>query len=102
MNHRPPGKVLSVLVEKSCSEVKRLRSVDVFDETTGPVFANLLNTPGLCDLLSAVRECPLGGLLGRSSWFVKQARKEEQIFSQGPADFGCDAKGDGGKNGLPR
>ncbi|XP_072704248.1 E3 ubiquitin-protein ligase rnf213-alpha-like isoform X2 [Ciconia boyciana] len=50
------GTVLSVIVEKMCSELKRLGSVDTFDESTGPVLANLLNTPGVCDLISAVQE----------------------------------------------
>ncbi|XP_042653147.1 E3 ubiquitin-protein ligase rnf213-alpha-like [Tyto alba] len=50
------GKVLSVLVEKMCSETKRLRRIDAFDETTGSVLANLLNTPVVCDLISAVEE----------------------------------------------
>ncbi|XP_054033335.1 uncharacterized protein LOC128899116 [Dryobates pubescens] len=57
--------VLSVLVEKMCWEVKKLRSVDSFDDTTGPVLANLLSIR-VCDLISAVRECPLGALLGEA------------------------------------
>ncbi|XP_074663829.1 E3 ubiquitin-protein ligase rnf213-alpha-like isoform X2 [Strix aluco] len=48
--------VLSILVEKMCSELRRLGGVDMFDENTDPVLANLLNTPILCDLLSAVQE----------------------------------------------
>ncbi|KAM6364551.1 LOW QUALITY PROTEIN: E3 ubiquitin-protein ligase rnf213-alpha-like [Pluvialis apricaria] len=50
------GNVLSVLVEKMCWETKRLGSLTAFDESTGPVLENLLTTPGLCDLISAVRE----------------------------------------------
>ncbi|XP_026723314.1 uncharacterized protein LOC113490904, partial [Athene cunicularia] len=50
------GAVLSVLMEKMCSELRRLGGIDVFDENTDPVLANLLNTPGLCDLLSAVQK----------------------------------------------
>ncbi|XP_075580950.1 E3 ubiquitin-protein ligase rnf213-alpha-like [Pelecanus crispus] len=55
-NKPAAGTVLSVLVEKMCLEVKRLGSVDTFDESTGPVLVNLLNTPGICDLISAVQE----------------------------------------------
>ncbi|XP_068024256.1 E3 ubiquitin-protein ligase rnf213-alpha-like [Melanerpes formicivorus] len=47
--------VLSVLVEKMCQEVKKLRSVESFDDTTGPVLANLLSIR-VCDLISAVHE----------------------------------------------
>ncbi|KAM6032909.1 E3 ubiquitin-protein ligase rnf213-alpha-like isoform 2-T2 [Chlamydotis macqueenii] len=53
------GTVLSVLVEKMCSEMKSLGSIDTFDESTGPVFANLLNSPGVCDLICAVQELEL-------------------------------------------
>ncbi|XP_063178349.1 E3 ubiquitin-protein ligase rnf213-alpha-like isoform X3 [Chroicocephalus ridibundus] len=48
--------VLSVLVEKMCWEVNRLGSIKTFDESTGPVLANLLSTPVVCDLISAVQE----------------------------------------------
>ncbi|XP_074936539.1 E3 ubiquitin-protein ligase rnf213-alpha-like, partial [Phalacrocorax aristotelis] len=50
------GTMLSVLVEKMCSEVKRLKSLDTFDEHTGPILANLLNSPGVCDLISVTTE----------------------------------------------
>ncbi|XP_074786497.1 E3 ubiquitin-protein ligase rnf213-alpha-like [Athene noctua] len=50
------GAVLSVLVEKLCSELRRLGGIDVFDENTDSILENLLNTPGLCDLLSAVHK----------------------------------------------
>ncbi|XP_009695289.1 PREDICTED: E3 ubiquitin-protein ligase RNF213-like [Cariama cristata] len=48
--------VLSVLVEKMCSEMKRLRSDDTIDENVGPILANLLSAPRVCDLISAVQE----------------------------------------------
>lgn len=76
------GTVLSVLVEKMCSEMKRLGSVDTFDESTGPVLANLLNAPGVCDLLSAVRECPLRAFLGRSSWSVSELDRKSRSFQR--------------------
>ncbi|KAM9258624.1 E3 ubiquitin-protein ligase rnf213-alpha-like [Morus bassanus] len=49
------GTMLSVLVEKMCSEVKSLGIVDMFDENTGSILANLLNTPGICDLISVAQ-----------------------------------------------
>lgn len=79
--------VLSVLVEKMCWEVNRLGSIKTFDESTGPVLANLLSTPVVCDLISAVREYPLRAFLGRSSRVVSEDRWEDQVFSQGPSDL---------------
>lgn len=67
MSKPAAGMVLSVFVEKMCSGVKRLGSTNAFDESTGPVLANLLDAPGICDLISAVSECPLSSFLGRSS-----------------------------------
>lgn len=67
MSKPAAGMVLSVFVEKTCSGVKRLGSTNAFDESTGPILANLLDTPGVCDLISAVSECPLSSFLGRSS-----------------------------------
>ncbi|KAM6107493.1 LOW QUALITY PROTEIN: E3 ubiquitin-protein ligase rnf213-alpha-like, partial [Phoenicopterus ruber ruber] len=49
-----PEMVLSVLVEKMCSEMKKVGSIDTLDESTGLILANPLNTPGICDLISAV------------------------------------------------
>ncbi|KAM6240959.1 E3 ubiquitin-protein ligase rnf213-alpha-like [Porphyrio hochstetteri] len=48
--------VLSAVTEKVCSEMKMLGIINSFDESTGPILENLLNTPLVCDLISAVQE----------------------------------------------
>ncbi|XP_063997714.1 E3 ubiquitin-protein ligase RNF213-like, partial [Pogoniulus pusillus] len=57
-NKPTAGAVLSALVEKMCWEMRKLRSVDTFDDTTGPVLANLLRIR-VCDLISALHEWEL-------------------------------------------
>ncbi|XP_062496366.1 E3 ubiquitin-protein ligase RNF213-like isoform X4 [Pezoporus occidentalis] len=49
------ARLLSVMVERMFSVMETLRSVTMFDENTGPVLANLLNKPEVCDLLSVVQ-----------------------------------------------
>ncbi|XP_055559911.1 E3 ubiquitin-protein ligase rnf213-alpha-like isoform X6 [Falco cherrug] len=49
-------RLLSVLIEKMCSPMKSLESVNRFDGSTGPVLANLLNSLGICHLISTARD----------------------------------------------
>lgn len=90
------GKVLSILVEKICSEVKGLERVDTFDEVTSPILANLLNTPGLFELIYAIRECPLRCPPGRSSWIGSRAWGKDPSVSQGSSNSIGDTKQSGG------
>lgn len=81
---KPSGrKVLSVLVEKMYLEMKRLKSISTFEENTGSILLNLLNTS---DLISVVRECSWNSVLGVSSG-SEGSRREDQIFPQGSSNF---------------
>lgn len=60
------------MIERLFSGMEILRSVTAFDENTGPVLANLLNRPEVCEILSVVRECPLCSFLGKNFWFGSQ------------------------------